>query len=159
MNDAATVMNSPVPLKVGDEEYLLYPLNFDDHGAVQRWLDEQVRDPLEIVRQRIDAGGFSMEIQKYMVKAAIEVAARSRILIGTAEADALLDTIEGKAEMLYLSIRKGDPKFTYDRAMDLLRKMDQTAREAAAAAENVLRADSDPKAQASGGSMNLAATS
>jgi hypothetical protein len=154
MNDAATVMNRPRPLRVGDEEYQLHPMNFDDHGDVQRWLDDQIRDPLEIVRKSIEAGNFPQEIQKYMIRSAIEVAARGRILIGTPEADALLDSIEGKALMLHLSIRKGDPKFTFDRAMGLLRKMDEVARAKAVAAADVLRADEDPKGRATAGSTS-----
>jgi hypothetical protein len=151
MNDAATVMGRPRPLKVGGEEYLAYPLNFDDHGDVQRWLDAQVRDPLEIVRKAIEAGDFPAEMQKFMVRSAIEIAARSRILIGTPEADALLDSIEGKALMIHLSIRKGDPKFTYEQAMGVLRKMDEISRAQAVAAADAMRSD-DPKGRATAGS-------
>jgi hypothetical protein len=154
MNDAATVMNRPKPLVVGGREYLLHRLSFDDHGAVQRWLDAQLRNPLTIVREEIAAADYPLEIQKFMLKSAIEIASRNRILVGTPEADALLDTLEGKAEMLRLSIAKGVPDFSHKQAMDLLRQMDELAREEAAAAADVLRVDEDPKAPAGGGSTS-----
>jgi hypothetical protein len=154
MNDAATVMGKSKPPVLGDRTYHLFPLNFDDHGDVQRWLDAQVRDPLEIARKAIEAGGFPVEIQKYMAKSSIEVAARSRILIGTHEADALLDSIEGKAELLRLSIRKGVPDFTHAQAMGLLREMDEMARAQAVAAADAMRADGDPKSPAGDGSTS-----
>lgn len=145
MNDAATLFGKPKPLSIGGKTYLLHPLNFDDHGEVQAWLDAQQRDVFAIAQQQIASGRFSVEIQKFMIKSALEIAARSRIYVGTPEADAMLDTIEGKAEMLYLSIKKGDPSFTYDKAMGLLRQMDLFSREQAAVAADVMRADEDPK--------------
>jgi hypothetical protein len=154
VNDAATVMNSPKTIRVGNREYRLHPLDFDDHGEIQRFLNEQVRNPLEIVRKEIERGGFPLEIQKYMVKAAIEVAARTRILIGTPEADEIMDSIEGRAKLLQLSIRKGDPSFTYDKAMALIREMNNEARAQAVAAADMLRADEDPKSSAGAGSTS-----
>jgi hypothetical protein len=153
MNDMATLMGKPTPLKVGDEVYQIFPLTFDDHGDVQRWLDAQQRDPFAIVQEQIATGRFSVEVQKFMVKSALEIAARSRVFIGSPEADGILESIEGRAFLLYLSIRKGDPKFTAEKAMGLLRKMDQLTRDQALAAADVMQAEDvedegkDPKRQ------------
>lgn len=152
MNDAATVFGRPKELEVGPDVYKLYPLDFDDHGDIQRWLDDQIRNPMDLVRKEIARGGLPMEVQRYMVEAALKVWARSKILVGTPEADELLNTIRGRAQMLFLSVRKGSPRFTFDDAMGVLRRMDELARTEAMKAADVLRSNSDPKAEGTNGS-------
>lgn len=149
MNDAATVFGKPTAVTVGGKTYQFHPTSFDDHGDVQTWLDEQQKDPFAIVQEQIAKGRFSVEIQKYMVKSALELASRSRVLVGSPEADALLDSVEGKAFLIYLSIKKGDPKFKPEQAVELLRQLDHEARTKAIAAADVLRAD-DPNRQRGG---------
>jgi hypothetical protein len=152
VNDAATVMGRPKDLEVGPDTYKLYPLDFDDHGDIQIWLDDQIRNPMDLVRKEITRGGLPMEVQRYMVEAALKVWARSKILVGTPEADELLNTIRGRAQLMYLSVRKGNPRFTFDDAMGVLRRMDEMARAEAMRAADVLRADRDPKAGPTNGS-------
>jgi hypothetical protein len=144
MNDAATLLNKPTPLRAGDREYLAHRLTFEDQADLQQWIDTQQKDPFEIVQQQIARGNITVEQQKFLMRTALDLATRSRVLLGTYEADALLNTVKGKAEVLYLSIRKGDPEFTREQAEALLRAMDDEAKLRAIEAADVLRGDEEP---------------
>lgn len=141
MNDAENVMNRGKIQRFGDEEVVMYPLDFDDHGDIQAWLDGQVKNPMDLIRNELARGGLPMAVQQYMVKSAIEVWARTRILVGTVEAEEHLNTINGKAFQLYLSVKKGNPDFTLEMAMNLLRKEDQRVRDEAIARIQRMRPD------------------
>jgi hypothetical protein len=154
MNDAIFTSNAPRPLVVGDRTYQLYPLDWTDHGEIQKWLDSQVRNPMDLVRSELARGGLPMEIQKYMVESAQKVWSRSRIPIGTAEANDLLGSPAGRTFLLYLSIRKGDKNFSLDDAQTVLTNMDDMARRDAIEAANVMGGDVSPKARETNGSTN-----
>lgn len=152
MNDAATVFGTPKREKFGDEEVFLYHLGPDDSGEIQRWIDENTRNPIDLVRREIAKGGWPMEIQRYMIDSALKTWMRNRILIGSPEASELLGTIEGKAQLLYLSVRKGDSTFTYDKAMGLIRKADEFAKRQVMEAAGMMGDSIDPKSPGTNGS-------
>jgi hypothetical protein len=152
MNDLATLNGTPKPVTIGGRAYRIHPLTLADHGDVQRWLDEQQEGRVfEALERQTAKGALPMEILKYLARSALEVLSRNRILVGTPEADELLKTPEGVAEQLYLGIRKGDPQFTRQEAIALVRAENGEALARAVEAADVFGAD-DPKSPEAGGS-------
>lgn|SRR5574343_18998 len=145
MNDLASLTAQPMPLRVGGKEYKVYPLTFSDLGALQAWVDAQFPSPFELANKAIAAGNYNVEQQKFLLKSALELAAKSRRLIGTPEADELLMSSEGYKQVLVLAIRKGDPGFSDKDAEELFRQMnpmDLASMQAATSLDMVL---TDPK--------------
>lgn len=152
MNDLSSLNGKGSTITVDGTEYRLHPLTLDDHGDLQAWVDKQQPDPFVIVAQQIDSGRFSLEVQKFLARSALEVATRNRVLLGSPEADALLATGPGECEIFYLSLRKGDPTMTRERARAVYMQLGAQLRARAVSAADVIRGDEpDPKAPASGG--------
>jgi len=119
MSSAATLTAQPRPLKVNGQAYELHPLTVDDVGRLQGWVDRQFPDPFEIVNAAIAKGSYTVPQQQFLLEKAIDRATRPRHLIGTPEADQLLQTLEGVKQILLTSIRKGKPDFSDDEAKQL----------------------------------------
>ena len=161
MNSLADLTSAPVRLRVArkDEqgqptgevvEYWIHPLTFADHGALQRWVDEQFPDPFEaawmaIQRQRDKGQPFNVAQEQFLLKTAAELAIRPRHLIGTPEADALLMSTEGLKRIILEGIRKGDPSFDLAAADRLVRDLSQLDLLRAYAATQMDLIMSDPK--------------
>jgi hypothetical protein len=123
MNDLKTLTAQPSPVVIDGETYVVHPLSMDDWGALQAWLDEQHANPFEVVKAAIAGGGFTVVQQQYMLDKALERAMKPRCKIGSLEADELLTSMEGYAQVLYLSVRKGRPDFTKADALELAAKL------------------------------------
>lgn len=123
MNDLKTLTARPQPVTVDGEAYMVHPLDVDDWGEVQAWLDRQHADPFDAVKAAIAKGGFSMTIQQYMIDKALEKSMKPKCRLGSVEADELLTSMEGYAWILYLAIRKGRPEFTEKDALALAAKL------------------------------------
>src|SRR6185437_16300956 len=121
MNDLATIHGAPRTIRTGTgRTYLAYPITLGDHGRLQAWIDERQELRLLAMVERLAArNAVSVEVQKYGIEAALKIAARHRVLLGTAEANEILDAIEGKVFLAWLAISKGDPTFTLDDAWAL----------------------------------------
>lgn len=115
MDDLASLTAQPRRLRLGGKEYLLHRLTIDDFGALQEWINEQYPDPIELAAEHLDSS-TPVAVQKHLLSEALALAAKPKPRIGMAEADALLQSVEGVMECLYLSIRKGDARFTRDEA-------------------------------------------
>lgn len=159
MNDLASLNAKPVTVKSGGKEYQVHPLTIDDHGDVQRWIDDQQETRIfEALERQTAKGSLPVEIQKYMARSALDILARNRILIGTPEADELLHSVDGKVYLTYLSIKKGDPAFTEADAKALVKREQAEAMARITEAADVIGAD-DPKSKPAGGSRTRAGRS
>lgn len=123
VNDLKILTAQPQPIVLGDETYMAHPLTVDDWGEVQAWLDAQHKNPFTVVKAAIAEGGFSMAIQQYMINQALDRATKPTCRIGSPEADELLTSMQGYAQILYISIRKGRPEFTVKDAAELAMKL------------------------------------
>jgi hypothetical protein len=123
MNDLKILTAQPQPVTVDGETYMVHPLDVNDWGALQAWLDRQRIDPFDAVKAAIAKGGFSMAVQQYMIDKALEKAMKPGCKIGSVEADELLTSMEGYAQVFYLAVRKGRPDFTEADAMDVAAKL------------------------------------
>jgi hypothetical protein len=135
MNDLASLTGAPAVLRVGDEEHRVYPFTFEDFGHLQAWVDAQFPDPMDLATLAIDRGRlvtrdgkqvrepFPVAQQQLLLKNAAELQTRGRRLLGTPEADEKAQSLDGVKEVLYLSIRKGEPAFTHADADRLYKKM------------------------------------
>lgn len=125
MHDIHAIDERPTPLTVGDTTYQLYDLSWHDLATLQAWVDSKYRDPRELVTEHLLGIGarLPIEVQKFMVREAIEMARRPKPLLGMAEASAQLLSVEGLQQIVLLSIRKGDPTFSDADAEALFRKL------------------------------------
>ncbi len=163
MNSLADLTSRPIPLSVpvkddrGEPtgemlEYLIHPLNFADHGDLQRWVDAQFPDPYEtawaaIERRRATGNPFNVAQEQFILKNAQEQALRPRNLIGTPDADRLLTSAEGLRRIIVAGIRKGDPSFDDAAADRLVAHMSQADLYRAYAGTQMNLVISDPKAE------------
>jgi hypothetical protein len=146
MIDALTA--APRRITIGGESFEVHPLTLADHGKLQAWIDAQLPDPLAAVQKHIDATKVPMEIAKYLYKSALDQVARTRVFIHSPEALPYLNSADGVIEILWLSISKGRPDFTRDKARDVFGKLtpaDVLKLQQATELDQVLAAD-DPKA-------------
>jgi hypothetical protein len=111
---------------VGGKEYRLYPFTLDDLGELQAWVNSVTPDPFALAQEQIASGRFTVEQGKYLLRVAMEMASKGAPKIGTDEADYLIQSTDGIKEVLYLTIRKGDPKFTREAADGLFRQVSQS---------------------------------
>lgn len=123
MNDLATLNKKPRPITVDGRTYLLYPLTLGDYGEIQAWIDSQQPDPYAAAAAALRSGMFTQAQQQFILRSAAEVAATRRALIGTPEADAIIESPAGVKFWLSASIRKGDPSFSDDDAAALFDRM------------------------------------
>lgn len=135
MNDLTTLSARPRVLRVGDEAHDVHPFTFDDFADLQAWVDSQFPDPFDLATKAIDAGRlvvrdgkparepYPVAQQQHLIKVALEQSSRGRRLIGTPEADEKAQSLDGVKEILYLSIRKGNPDFTRGDAARLYKHM------------------------------------
>lgn len=122
MSRANTDVDAPCPqgkpITIGGKTYRIHPLGLRDHAALKAWVAEQFPDPIALVDEAIARGNYTMARQQHMIKTAIEIASRPKPALNSPEAQALLDSPEGLVELFYLSVKRGDPSFTREQAMD-----------------------------------------
>jgi hypothetical protein len=145
MDNLSTLTMQPKTLVVKGREYKVHPLDLGDFGYLQEWIDRQFPSPFKAVKEAFEMGGFTFEQQKYMLKNAVEQASRPRHLIGTFEADELLTSVEGYKQVIFLSIRKGDPSFTEKDAEALFSELSFVDIAQISQASNLDMVASDPK--------------
>jgi hypothetical protein len=150
MSELTTLTAQPRPMTVDGETYMVHPFTLDDWGELQAWLDRQHPDPFEIVKAAIAKGGFTVAQQQFMIKEALEKAARPKCKIGTVEADELTMSMEGMRQVLYLSIRKGRPGFTEADAAELAVKLTNVDVANLAQSSTLDMLISDPKSEPPG---------
>lgn len=147
-------MNSqPKEVIVKGKTYRIHPLAFEEMGELQSWIDRQQRDHvMAAVEEAVERGKMPIDVLKFMSMAALEVLARNRIALGTAEADAQTSTIDGITYMAYLGIKKGDPTFKFEDTVPIAKAMleqamGQSIQMQVAQAVDVIGAE-DPKSTA-----------
>lgn len=163
MSDLASLSAQPTPLSLGGETYHLHPLTIGEMGKLQAWVDAQFPDPFDLATRAISRGRvvvapdgtesrepFTVEQQRHLFKVASDLAASGRRLIGTPEGDAKLRSLPGVMEQLYLSISKGDPTFTREKAAAIVDNltMGQIARVFSATTTDLVMGADDPKGPA-----------
>ena len=120
MNDPRTLAGRPIRLRAAGCEYEVWPLTLADFGDLQSWVDAQFADPFDIASDAIARGDYTPAQEQYLLRMAMERACAPKPQIGAApEADAMVRSMAGIKEMLYLAIRKGDAFFTREHAASL----------------------------------------
>jgi hypothetical protein len=119
ISDLSALTAQPSPLKVRGRTYWVHPLTVEEIAGLQSWVDAQFPDPFELVRNELDRRAYNMAQQQFLLEKALEKASAGRRLIGTPEADRVLQSMAGTQQLLYASIRKGDPEFTEEQAEEL----------------------------------------
>lgn len=147
MNDIGTLTGQPQPITVDGETYMVHPLTVDDWGALQAWVDRQFPNPLDAVRDALAKGGFKPAQEQFMIKEALALASKPKAKLGSIEADELLVSAEGSAQVLYLTIRKGRPDFTEKDAAALAEKLAAAEIARLAQASTLDMVVSDPKSE------------
>src|SRR4051794_27592650 len=117
--DLATLTNTPRTLTVDGRDYRIHPLTLNDLGELQEWVNTQLPDPVEAIA---DSPGFKRlppEAQKYAIRCAVELASKGKRRLGSPEATELINSTDGVCQLLFLTIKRGDPAFTQDDARKL----------------------------------------
>jgi len=125
LSDLGILNGKPRVLKVGDREYRFHPLTLDDLGELQAWIDSRQPDPFAIANAQVQSGKYTVEQGKFLLRTAMEMAVKGTPKLGTEDADLLLQSPDGIKEVLYLSVRKGDPGFSREDATELFRSVTQ----------------------------------
>lgn len=99
------------PLVVDGVTYKVFPLTLSELGAVEAWGQAQFPDPFAQAELAMKRFG-SLAMQKYLLDRAMEIASRPKPRLGSPAMNELLQSLPGLQEMLYHSIRKGDPSVT-----------------------------------------------
>jgi hypothetical protein len=144
----ASLNASPRSIPIGGEVFEVHPLTLADQGKLQAWLETQLPDPLGLVQVHIDRAKPSMEVQKFLLREALHEASRTRVFLNSPEALPYLNSADGIVEILWLSIAKGRPEFTRERARDVFGSMtpaDVLKLQSATELDQVM-AEPDPKA-------------
>lgn len=164
-NDIGEILSRPstIRLKSG-REIKSAPLDFNDHGDLQAWLDEQQPSAFtaahrEIARGRLvvmDDGTmvrvpYPKDIQQFLLDRALVHDSTRRVELGSPEADRIFDGLRGIVQRLRMSIRKGTPGLTESEITEIVNELDQEARERVLMAAGVMRAGR-PKAEGGNGS-------
>jgi hypothetical protein len=141
----AQLTGQPKKLTAGGKDYLIYPLTLDDLGKLQSWIDGHFPDPFAVIGKAIERGAYTVPQQQYLMQQALSLSVRPQRLIGTPEADSLLQSVDGIKQLLLLSIRKGRPEFSEADAAELFAAMGLGDIQAAFAVTGVGMVMSDPK--------------
>lgn len=144
MNDLASLTAQPREMEIGGETYVFHPLTIHDFGKLQGWVDKQFPDPTLIAQKAIARGkpvfdddgehrhnekgqplfeDYTVSQQQFLLKSALEIAAKNKPRVGTPEADELLRSLEGTKQLVLLSIKKGRPDFSEADATALFSKI------------------------------------
>ena len=88
-----------------------------------------------------------MSQHQFLLRSALELQSKTRRLIGTPEADALMLSSEGLVELLFVCIQPGEPDFTREKARAFFNKLNATRVAQAIAATNADMVVAGPKAE------------
>lgn len=94
---------------IAGRTFRLHRLSIADFLELEDWVNRQFPDPLGVAQGAIEAGGFTVAQQQYLLREALALACKGRRKLGTPEADEKAMSVEGTLELLYLSLKKGDP--------------------------------------------------
>ena len=108
---------APLTIEVGGREYILSPLELDDFGAAEKWMEMLPYDRARRKIAALDEVATEARQEKILAEADAESAA---LRFGTEAANARLSTIEGTGYMLWLSLRKRQPEMTKEDALHMI---------------------------------------
>ena len=147
MSSLSALTGQPRRLTVAGKSYDLHPLTIDDLGQLQSWIDRQFPDPFAVVSEAIGRGSYTVPQQQFLLGQALDRATRPRHVLGTPEADRLVQSIDGVKQLLLISIRKGRPDFSDSDAAELYQSMNMGHLEAAFVATGANQVMGDPKGE------------
>jgi len=105
MTSFADASAAPTEIVIDQKKWLLHPMDNDDFGVLQRWVEDRLMD---IARRNCE--GLPVEVQKGLMESAYAKAVTVTMF------DAItirhLGTLEGTVKMVWLSARKSDPSIT-----------------------------------------------
>ena len=159
MDNLTDLTARPRPLTVRGRTYWIHPFTIDDFSQLQGWVDQQFPDPFEVVRAELDRRQYNVPQQQFLLERALERATRGRRLVGSPEADAVVNSLPGMQQVLCIAIRKGDPTFTETDAKELYLSLSLADLAAVYQATTLDMVISDPKGSSGTGPQNGNGTS
>ena len=139
----------PRQIQFRGKTYLACALDFDDFGHVQAWIDEQQRKrAVDMLEEILTRTAIPLEVKKFASMGSMDVVSRNQILLGTAEADQMLNSLEGLVFLTWYSIHKGMPEFTMDDAREIAKDTFSAAFLKAVAEQADVIGAEDPKSTA-----------
>lgn len=151
----AGLTGQPRPFSANGADYRLHKLDAGDLGKVQAWCDRQRPDPFAVVATQLGIGRFNAAQEKYLLAEAIRQASEPKPRLGSAECGEMITSYEGFAYVFFLSVSKGDPAFTEEKAAEAIRGFNAAHILAItdALSLDLIKGDpDDPKASTSGAS-------
>jgi hypothetical protein len=122
VNDLATLNGRPKRHVIKGEVYRIFPQTLRTLSRFQEWIDMQSPDADDLITSV--AVDMPTPAAGYLLNAGGWFLDRRRVLFGSPDADALASSASGLTELLYLSIRRGDRRFTRPRAAELYWHLD-----------------------------------
>jgi hypothetical protein len=108
---------------IDGRQYLLFPLTLGDFGQLQAWCDARQPSPYASVSRQLGNGLFNRAQEQELLKSAIKLDTAPKPQLGSAECDELVCSLQGMAKLIQISIAKGDPRFTEEEALEVLKRM------------------------------------
>lgn len=149
MSQSLAALNaSPRRITLGGEAYDVHPLTLGALGQLQAWLDAAQPDPLAAAQAHIDRTRPPMEVQKFLLREALHEASRTRVFVGTPEANPYINSPDGICEVLWLTVAPGRPDMKREEFVALAKRLTPTEiiRLQQAAELDKVMSDDDPKA-------------
>lgn len=109
-----TLTAAPRTIELGGRQLRLAPLTHGDLGVLQAWIHSQLPDPVALARRL--AEGMPEAVQEKILNRAFDqvMGARKTHMLGTAEADGIIATMDGFTQILALMCRAYHPEMTAD---------------------------------------------
>ena len=103
----AHITGAPLEFDFDGKTYLFYPLRDKDYGEFEIWAQDRY---IQTTKRNLE--GLSEDQQKLLLMNAFEHA--SLITFASAECKAMMQSVEGAAKLVHLSLRRGEPDITLD---------------------------------------------
>ncbi|MCH7814396.1 MAG: hypothetical protein IID40_10300 [Planctomycetes bacterium] len=110
---------APTRVTVAGKDYELHPLRFRDWGQLEQFLRDKIVDLGRRSMERATDPADKDRIMATAYRAGAEVSLTSDDPVKEAQAQVLLSAPDTLIELVYLSVRRGQPAFTRDHAEDL----------------------------------------
>ena len=118
------VSGAPLSEMVGGKQYTFYPLKLKHLGWIERWMkQEPLRNAREVIRE-MDSG--DEKLKSLILEKAYEES--SRLGLGKPGSESYLGSVCGIHQIVWHSLRQGDPSITIEMVEDLLDTQEKVER-------------------------------
>ena len=144
------LLGTPVKLKFKGETYELSPLEFDDLGKMEQWLQDR---PLRVVEGQLERNpdSYSPALREKLLYEAFKEGQRTTVQDTDAVREAF-GSVEGARQVMYLLLQKKHPDITEETAAGIVRTRNleemQTLMDSVSGLKEVLSGESSAGAEA-----------